>query len=71
MSFEVKEKDLLARIGKLRTKSGAVETPLLFPVVNPAVQPIPGSPSISTGLSSFGFSSTWMVKAMAFPLALL
>jgi 7-cyano-7-deazaguanine tRNA-ribosyltransferase len=41
MSFEVKEKDLLARIGKLRTKSGAVETPLLFPVVNPAVQPIP------------------------------
>ncbi|MEM0057291.1 MAG: tRNA guanosine(15) transglycosylase TgtA [Candidatus Bathyarchaeia archaeon] len=40
MSFEVKDRDLLARIGKLRTKSGAVETPLLFPVVNPAVQPI-------------------------------
>jgi len=41
MSFEVKERDLLARIGKLQTKSGVVETPLLFPVVNPAVQPIP------------------------------
>jgi 7-cyano-7-deazaguanine tRNA-ribosyltransferase len=41
MSFEVKERDLLARIGKLRTKSGVVETPLLFPVINPAVQPIP------------------------------
>ena len=41
MSFEIKEKDLLARIGKLKTKSGTVETPLLFPVVNPAVQPIP------------------------------
>jgi len=41
MSFEVKEKDLLARIGKLRTKSGPVETPLLFPVINPTVQPIP------------------------------
>lgn len=41
MGFEVKERDLLARIGKLRTKSGAVETPLLFPVVNPATQPIP------------------------------
>lgn len=40
MSFEVKERDLLARIGKLRTKSGTVETPLLFPVVNPTVQPI-------------------------------
>ncbi|MBX5321910.1 MAG: tRNA guanosine(15) transglycosylase TgtA [Candidatus Bathyarchaeota archaeon] len=41
MNFEIKERDLLARIGKLRTKSGTVETPLLFPVVNPAIQPIP------------------------------
>ncbi|MEM2105945.1 MAG: tRNA guanosine(15) transglycosylase TgtA [Candidatus Bathyarchaeia archaeon] len=40
MTFEVKEKDLLARIGKLKTKSGTVETPLLFPVINPVVQPI-------------------------------
>lgn len=41
MSFETKEKDLLGRIGKLRTKSGTVETPLLFPVINPSIQPIP------------------------------
>ncbi|MDR2699671.1 MAG: tRNA guanosine(15) transglycosylase TgtA [Nitrososphaerota archaeon] len=41
MSFEIKEKDLLGRIGKLKTKSGTIETPLLFPVINPAVQPIP------------------------------
>ena len=41
MSFETKEKDLLARIGKLRTKSGVIETPLLFPVINPLVQPVP------------------------------
>ena len=41
MSFEVKEKDLLARIGKLRTKTATVETPLLFPVINPSIQPIP------------------------------
>ncbi|MDW8040120.1 MAG: tRNA guanosine(15) transglycosylase TgtA [Nitrososphaerota archaeon] len=40
MCFEVKERDLLARIGKLRTKSGVVETPLLFPVVNPTLQPV-------------------------------
>lgn len=40
MSFETKEKDLLGRIGKLRTKSGTVETPLLFPVINPSVQPV-------------------------------
>ncbi len=38
MSFEVKEKDILARIGKLKTKSGSVETPLLFPVINPNIQ---------------------------------
>lgn len=41
MAFEVKEKDLLARIGKLKTKSGTVETPLLFPVINPVMQPVP------------------------------
>ncbi|MEM3626619.1 MAG: tRNA guanosine(15) transglycosylase TgtA [Candidatus Bathyarchaeia archaeon] len=40
MAFEVKDKDLLARIGRLKTKSGTIETPLLFPVVNPAIQPI-------------------------------
>ena len=38
MSFEIKEKDLLGRIGKLKTKSGAVETPLLYPVINPSIQ---------------------------------
>jgi 7-cyano-7-deazaguanine tRNA-ribosyltransferase len=41
LSFEIKEKDLLARIGKLKTKTGIVETPLLFPVINPNIQPIP------------------------------
>jgi 7-cyano-7-deazaguanine tRNA-ribosyltransferase len=40
LSFEIKEKDLLGRIGKLKTKSGTVETPLLFPVINPSVQPV-------------------------------
>jgi 7-cyano-7-deazaguanine tRNA-ribosyltransferase len=38
MTFEIKYKDLLARIGKLKTKSGVVETPLLFPVINPNIQ---------------------------------
>ena len=41
MSFEIKDKDLLARIGKLKTKSGTVETPLLFPVINPNIQLVP------------------------------
>jgi len=41
MSFEIKDKDLLGRIGKLKTKSGTVETPLLFPVINPSIQLVP------------------------------
>ena len=41
MCFEVRGRDLLGRIGRLETKSGVVETPLLLPVVNPAVQLIP------------------------------
>jgi 7-cyano-7-deazaguanine tRNA-ribosyltransferase len=40
MSFEIKEKDLLGRIGRLKTKTSTVETPLLFPVINPVIQPI-------------------------------
>jgi len=36
----VKEKDLLARVGRLKTKTCTVETPLLFPVINPAIQPV-------------------------------
>jgi len=38
MSFEIRDRDLLARIGKIKTKSGMFETPALLPVVNPAVQ---------------------------------
>lgn len=34
----------MARLGKIKTKSGTIETPVLLPVVNPAVQPI--SPKI-------------------------
>lgn len=39
----MKDKDLLARIGKLKTKSGTIETPILLPVINPKVQVIPPS----------------------------
>src|SRR5512136_725322 len=40
MSFEVIERDLMGRIGRLKTKRGTVETPLLLPVINPLIQPI-------------------------------
>lgn len=38
MVFEVRDKDLGGRIGKLITKSGVMETPAFFPVVNPVKQ---------------------------------
>lgn len=41
MSFELKKRDLLGRIGRLKTKSGVVETPVLMPVINPLSQTIP------------------------------
>jgi len=40
MSFEIRQRDMLARIGKIRTKSGTIETPVLLPVINQAVQPV-------------------------------
>lgn len=38
--FEVLDKDLLARIGRLRTKSGVIETPAFLPVINPVKESI-------------------------------
>jgi 7-cyano-7-deazaguanine tRNA-ribosyltransferase len=40
MSFEIADRDLMARIGKFETKSGVIETPLLLPVINPNVKTI-------------------------------
>jgi 7-cyano-7-deazaguanine tRNA-ribosyltransferase len=40
MAFEIRSKDLLGRLGLLRTKSGTLQTPLLLPVVNPNSQTI-------------------------------
>ena len=40
MCFEIRARDMLARLGRIETKSGGIETPILFPVINPAVQPI-------------------------------
>jgi len=53
MAFEIRSKDLLGRIGLLRTKSGTVETPLLLPVVNPNSQIIPSKDLRDT----FGFDA--------------
>lgn len=40
VEFEIKSRDLLARIGRLKTKSGTVETPAFLPVINMAKQSV-------------------------------
>lgn len=40
MSFEILSRDLAGRVGKLETRRGTVKTPLLLPVVSPALQPL-------------------------------
>ncbi|MFH0748955.1 MAG: tRNA guanosine(15) transglycosylase TgtA [Candidatus Bathyarchaeota archaeon] len=40
LSFEIIDRDLAGRVGKLRTKRGIVETPLLLPVVSPSFKPL-------------------------------
>ncbi len=41
MSFQVHSKDLLGRIGTIKTKSGAFTTPHMFPVLDPNSQILP------------------------------
>lgn len=41
MSFEIKVKDGLGRIGKFTTTHGTIETPVLMPVINPRKLTIP------------------------------
>jgi 7-cyano-7-deazaguanine tRNA-ribosyltransferase len=38
MSFQVQAKDLLGRVGRVKTKSGAFTTPHMFPVLDPHYQ---------------------------------
>ncbi len=41
MNFEVTAKDVMGRIGKLKTPHGVVETPTILPVVNPNIELVP------------------------------
>jgi len=40
MAFELRDRDLMGRIGRLTTKRGVVETPAFMPVINPLAQTI-------------------------------
>ncbi|MCD6358191.1 MAG: tRNA guanosine(15) transglycosylase TgtA [Thermoproteales archaeon] len=39
--FEIVDKDLLGRVGRLKTRRGVVETPALAPVINPGLNVVP------------------------------
>ena len=40
MSFELRDRDLLGRIGRLNVKGKTLETPAFMPVVNPLIETI-------------------------------
>lgn len=48
-AFEVKESDLLGRIGTLKVGSKSLETPYMFPVIHPVNQLVPTSEMRSMG----------------------
>ena len=39
--FEIIDKDVMGRIGKLETPHGKIETPTIMPVINPNIEFIP------------------------------
>jgi len=47
--FEILQKDLAGRIGRLSTPHGVIETPVLMPVINPHLQLIPASEIVRMG----------------------
>lgn len=51
--YDAKEFDLAGRIGRLKTRSGVIETPYLFPVVDPTKQEIPLSELSEIGFNAF------------------
>lgn len=52
MCFEIKDKDLGGRIGRLRTKHGAIETPYVFPVINVLKQELPIPEIVRAGFNA-------------------
>lgn len=63
MSFEIKDKDLAGRIGKLKTKSGYIETPAFFPVINPVKQDreVPTNKVMSIGFNQV-ITNAYIIK---------
>jgi 7-cyano-7-deazaguanine tRNA-ribosyltransferase len=62
LEFEVKEADLLGRVGTLRTGGRTLETPCLFPVVHPASQAVPLSSIAGIGFKGVMTNSYIIAK---------
>ncbi|RLE89471.1 MAG: tRNA guanosine(15) transglycosylase TgtA [Thermoprotei archaeon] len=47
--FEILEKDLAGRIGRIKTAHGIIETPTIAPVINPIINPLTAEEILSMG----------------------
>lgn len=72
ISFEVLEKDIAGRTGRLKAGDSTVRTPLLLPVINPHLQPVlpsemkaMGAEGIITNAYIFSRSSEYRDQALA------
>ena len=61
MSFEVVYKDILGRIGRLKTKHGIIETPALFPVINPLKSEVSAEKVLEVGFNSV-ITNAYIIK---------
>lgn len=59
--FEIRDKDLAGRIGILRTPHGEIETPYMFPVINPRKQDIPIEEIVGIGFRAL-ITNAWLIK---------
>ncbi|MEM3714554.1 MAG: tRNA-guanine transglycosylase, partial [Nitrososphaeria archaeon] len=60
--FEVRKTDLAARIGRLRTKHGTIETPAIFPVIHPFNQTIAPKEMLDIGFNAVMTNSYMILK---------
>jgi len=61
MSFEIRDKELAGRIGRLYTKSGVIETPAFFPVINPFRQDVPSQKIWEIGFQQI-ITNSYIIK---------
>ena len=66
--FEVRDKDVLGRVGRLHTKSGVIETPCLLPVIHPANQIVTGKEMQDMGFQAIMTNAYLTRRAFGFDI---